>query len=171
MPTEYAYKKVTLKAYINKIIIFYKDKKIAEHVRNFAKYQESYNYQHYLPILSQKSRALEQARPLQSLKLPKEFDRLQRVLEKRYEGTKGRREYIKILELLKQYTVPEIKLAIKETFKIGAINVDTIKQILYQKKEVRIKIFDKESFSGIPMPTVYPPSLDRYNDLLKNDTI
>jgi hypothetical protein len=37
---------------------------------------------HYLPILSQKSRALDQAKPLQDLNLPKEFEKLRNALEK-----------------------------------------------------------------------------------------
>lgn len=171
VPTEYAYKKLILKAYINKIFIFYKDKKIAEHIRSFNKYEEVYNYQHYLPILSQKSKALDQARPLQDVSLPKEFEKLKKVLEKRYEGTKGKREYIRVLELLKQHTESEIKSAIKKAFIIGAINVDSIKQILYQKKDVKIGILDKESLSSIPITKVYSPSLEKYNDLIKNNKI
>jgi len=171
VPTEYAYKKLTLKIYVNKISIFYKEKKVAEHNRSFGKYEEIYNYQHYLPILSQKSNALDQARPLKDVSLPQEFEKLKKVLEKRYEGTKGKREYIKVLELLKHHSETEIKLAIKKAFIIGVINVDAIKQILYQKKDVKIEILDKEALSGIPITKVHSPSLDKYNDLIRSNKI
>ena len=73
-----------------------------------------------------------------------------------------------MLELLKQHTESEIKSAIKKAFIIGAINVDSIKQILYQKKDIKIGILDKEFLSGIPVTKVYSPSLEKYNDLIKS---
>jgi transposase len=169
VPTKYAYKNVTLKAYSEKIRIFYKDKEIAQHKRCFKRNEQSYDYLHYLPILSQKSRALDQAKPLQDLNLPKEFEKLRNALEKKYEGSKGKREYIKILELLSYHSQDEIKSAITESFQIGVINVDSIKQILHHKKDVKIESLDKEILADIPVVTVHAPSLEQYNSFLKNN--
>lgn len=124
---------------------------------------------HYLPILSQKSRALDQAKPLQDLNLPKEFEKLRNALEKKYEGSKGKREYIKILELLCYHSQDEIKSAIAESFKIGVINVDSIKQILHHKKDVKVESLDKEILADIPAAIVHAPSLEQYNSFLKNN--
>ena len=168
VPTQYAYKDVTLKAYYNKVLIFYKEREIAGHIRCFGKHEQSYNYLHYLPILSQKSKALDQAKPLQDLKLPEEFERLRRFLEKRYEGTKGRREYIKILELLTHHSKEELKWAISKVFITGAINIDAIKQVLHQKREVVIKSLDKNKLTDIPTAVVHPPSLKQYDKILIN---
>lgn len=71
---------------------------------------------------------------MQDLNLPKEFEKLRNALEKKYEGSKGKREYIKILELLSHHSQDDIKSAIAESFKIGVINVDSIKQILHHKR-------------------------------------
>ena len=169
VPTKYAYKNVTLKAYSEKIRIFYKDKEIAQHKRSFRRNEQNYDYLHYLPILSQKSRALDQAKPLQDLNLPKEFEKLRNTLEKKYEGSKGKREYIKILELLGHHSQDDIKSAIAESFKIGVINVDSIKQILHHKKDVKIESLDKEILVDIPVVTVHAPSLEQYNSFLKNN--
>ena len=168
VPTKYAYKNVTVKAYSNKVAIYYKDTEIAEHSRYFGRGEQSYNYLHYLSILSQKSKALDQAKPLQELKLPKEFERLRHILEERYEGSKGRREYIKILELLNCHGKEDIKQAINQAFITGAISVDSIKQILYREKDVVIKSLDKEMILDIPEVMVQPPSLKQYDDLLMN---
>lgn len=168
VPTKYAYKDVTLKAHYNKVVIFYKDREIAEHLRCFGRYEQSYNYLHYLPILSQKSKALDQARPLQDLKLPEEFERLRNFLEERYEGSKGIREYIKILELLSHHSKDEIKWAITKVFTIGAIDIDSIKQTLHQKGEVAIKSLDKNILTDIPMAVVHPPALEKYDRMLIN---
>jgi transposase len=169
VPTNYAYKNVTLKAYSEKIRIFYKDKEIAQHKRSFKRNEQNYDYLHYLPILSQKSRALDQAKPLQDLNLPKEFEKLRNALENKYEGSKGKREYIKILELLGHHSQDDIKSAIAESFKIGVINVDSIKQIIHHKRDVKIESLDKEILVDIPVVTVHAPSLEQYNSFLKNN--
>ena len=154
VPTEYAYKDVILKVYCNKLKVFYKTRKIAEHERCYGTYEQNYDYLHYLPLLLRKSRALDQAAPLQSLQLSPAFERLRNALEERYEGSKGKREYIKILELLGQHTKSEVNNAIKEAFRIGAISVDSVKQIIHRNKDTEPRAINQAMLVGIPTPTV-----------------
>jgi mRNA-degrading endonuclease toxin of MazEF toxin-antitoxin module len=53
--------------------------------------------------------------------------------------------------------------------KIGVINVDSIKQILHHKKDVKVESLDKEILTDIPAAIVHAPSLEQYNSFLKNN--
>ena len=168
VPSQYAYRDIILKASVEKIRIFYKDKEIATHKRCFERHTQIFDYQHYLPVLSQKSRALDNFAPIQNMVLPKEFERLRKALEKRYDGSKGKREYIKILELLKNNSKAEVSKAIKKSFEIGVIHIDSIKQILYQKEDFKVKEVIKINLDKNLMIEVSAPSLKKYDQLCGN---
>ena len=51
---------------------------------------------HYLPLLEQKTAALDQAAPLQGWELPEEYRTLRRLLEARM-GRRGKREFVQVL--------------------------------------------------------------------------
>ena len=154
VPVKYAYKDVTVKCYSQRLEVFAKNEKVAEHKRLFGRNDSSYNYQHYLPLLMKKSGALDQALPMQELDLGQEFERLKKYFEGIYEGNKGKREYIKILELLKMYKAKDVEEAIKESFTIGVITVDGIKQILYGRDDQIIKPLDQEVMQEIDIKDI-----------------
>lgn len=72
VPCRYCGKSTTLKAYPNHIEIWIAGNIVAEHKRIFGRKEESLDMQHYLPILSQKGRAIRFARPVQKA-VPYEF--------------------------------------------------------------------------------------------------
>ena len=52
---------------------------------------------------------------------------------------------------------------------IPLINVDSIKQIIHHKRDVKIESLDKEILVDMPVVTVHAPSLEQYNSFLKNN--
>ena len=62
-----------------------------------------YDPVHYLPLLEQKTGALDQAAPLQGWELPEEFGTLRRLLESQM-GRRGKREYVQVLRLLETFS-------------------------------------------------------------------
>ena len=166
VPVTYAYKNVTFKAYHDKVVIFYKHKEIANHERLYTRYDQSYNYLHYLPVLLKKTKALDQARSMQNLGLPEEFTRLRGVLEQRHkESYKGKREYIEVLQLLSYYSEKEVGQAIKEAFNYGIVTIDTIKQNLLKGKDIVINPLHTAIPETLNIP-VQAPCLNQYNLLL-----
>lgn len=72
VPCRYSGKNTTLKAYPNHIEVWISGSMAARHERLFGRKEESLDLQHYLPILTQKGRAIRYARPVQN-SVPSEF--------------------------------------------------------------------------------------------------
>ena len=71
---------------------------IAHHHRSYQRDDFVFDPVHYLPLLEQKTAALDQAAPLQGWDLPEEFAALRRLLESRM-GRRGKREFVQMLRL------------------------------------------------------------------------
>ena len=72
VPCKYRGKATTVKGFPNHIEVWADSKMIARHDRLFGSKEESLDLRHYLPILSQKGRAIRYARPVQRV-VPVEF--------------------------------------------------------------------------------------------------
>ena len=75
---------------------------------------------HYLALLERKTGALEQAAPLEGWQLPEEFVHLRRLLQTRM-GKAGSREYIQVLRLLEDFRLEEVRAAVGDAMRLGAI--------------------------------------------------
>lgn len=78
------------------------------HARSHGPGEFIYDPLHYLALLEQKPRALDQAAPLQDWVLPEAFDRLRRVLEARMER-RGRKEYIQVFRFFGGYVCMQLE--------------------------------------------------------------
>ena len=105
-------------------------------MRSYGREEFIYNPLHYLALLAQKPRALDQAAPLQDWVLPETFDRLRRLLEVRMER-RGRKEYIQILRLLENFSMAQVEQAIKQAIGLGAVGFDAIKHLILRAIEQR----------------------------------
>ena len=72
VPCKYRGKVTTAKGYPNHVEVWAEGKMIARHDRLFGSKEESLDLRHYLPILSQKGRAIRYAKPVQRI-VPVEF--------------------------------------------------------------------------------------------------
>jgi len=72
VPCKYRGKATTVKGYPNRVEVWLEGKMIARHDRLFGSKEESLDLRHYLPILSQKGRAIRYAKPVQRI-VPVEF--------------------------------------------------------------------------------------------------
>lgn len=72
VPVKYCGCEVSVKGYADRVSVFCKSEKIAEHDRCYGKKQSIYSLNHYLPLLERKGRAVFQARPVRDT-LPEEF--------------------------------------------------------------------------------------------------
>ena len=84
---------------------------------------------HYLALLERKTGALEQAAPLEGWQLPEEFVHLRRLLQTRM-GKAGSREYIQVLRLLEDFRLEEVRAAVGDAMRLGAICFDAVKHLL-----------------------------------------
>ena len=78
VPSDQAYKQLTLKAYPFQIVIQHGDDILGSHPRSYQQHQEIVNWLDYLPLLAQRPAAFEHAHPVGSAANPPASPRLQR---------------------------------------------------------------------------------------------
>jgi transposase len=134
VPVAYAYREVTVKAYVERVEICHKDALIACHPRCYEKNEFVFDPLHYLPLLESKPGALDGARPFTSWVLPPCFDTLRRYLEART-GVAGKREYVLVLQLLRDCGIPEVGAAIEKAFEYNCVTFEAIKMLVFSSRE------------------------------------
>ena len=87
---------------MDRVVISWGSEVIARHHRSYEKDDFVYDPVHYLPLLEQKTAALDQAAPLKGWDLPEEFATLRRLLESRM-GRRGKREFVQVLRLFEHF--------------------------------------------------------------------
>jgi hypothetical protein len=83
VPTQYGHRQVLVKAYVHQVVIACGSDVIARHERSYEREAVVFDPLHYLALLEQKTRALDQAAPLVDWHLPECFAQLRRLLEAR----------------------------------------------------------------------------------------
>lgn len=99
VPTRYGHQEVVAKGYVERVEIACRGETIATHTRSYDKADFVYNPLHYLALLEHKTKALDQAAPLDGWQLAESIHRLRRLMEARM-GNGGRREFIQVLRLM-----------------------------------------------------------------------
>ena len=93
--TEYGHRQVWVKGYVHEVVIACGSEVIARHQRSYEREAVIFDPLHYLALLEQKTRALDQAAPLAGWQLPECFAQLRRLLEARLKKH-GSREYVQV---------------------------------------------------------------------------
>jgi hypothetical protein len=91
VPTRHGHLQVLVRGYVHEVTIACGSEVIAKHPRSYERETVVYDPLHYLELLEQKTRALDQAAPLQGWQLPACFATLRRLLEARLKH--GGREF------------------------------------------------------------------------------
>ncbi|SDH60692.1 Transposase [Halanaerobium congolense] len=115
VPTEYVGKRLQARLYPFEIRLVYNDKVVAVHDRLFGKNKEILNPYHFLSLLWKKARGYDQAKVIQDWKLPEIYTEYHRLIQAHLGSkSKGTREFIDILRLTEEYSVPTIARILKE---------------------------------------------------------
>ena len=107
VPVAYGHMEVLVRGYVDRVVISCGAEVIARHSRSYHRDDYVFNPIHYLPLLEQKTGALDQAAPLAGWELPEEFETLRRLLESRM-GRRGKREYVQVLRLMENFRKEEV---------------------------------------------------------------
>ena len=138
---------------------------IASHPRSYERDDFVYNPIHYLPLLERKPGALDQAAPLQSWELPEDFGTLRRLLESRM-GRRGKREFVQVLRLLETFSQQEVRSALKDALRLGALSFDAVKHLVLCRLEGRPPRLDLELYPYLLRVRVNTTSARDYMPLL-----
>ncbi len=170
VPTEYGHRDVLVKGYVHEVVIVCGSQVIARHRRSYQREDMVFDPLHYLALLEQKARALDQAAPLVGWELPECFARLRRLLEARLKKN-GRREYVQVLRLLETFSLPEVERAIEDAMHLGTIGFDAVKHLLLCRIERRPPRLDLENYPHLPLAEVQTTQAADYMTLLSGSPL
>jgi hypothetical protein len=153
VPTRYGHQEVLAKGYVDRVEIACRGETVATHARSYDTADFVYNPVHYLALLEHKSKALDQAAPLDGWQLGECIHRLQRLLEARM-GNPGRREFIQVLRLMEDFHQHQVEQAVTEALRLGAISFDAVKMLLLARLENRPARLDLTFYPYLPAATV-----------------
>jgi len=172
VPVEYAYQGMTLKAYVHQVKICHKDEVIAVHRRCYSKDEFIFEPLHYLPLLERKPGALDGALPFTDWQLPRCFDTLRRYLEAR-NGNPGKREYILILQLLRNYGISEVRRAVERAFEYNAVNFESIKMLIMSGRDKSFEAvrLSEARLQGLPRVNIDEVDTSCYQALMAGERL
>lgn len=153
VPTRYGHHEVLAKGYVDRVEISCHGETIAVHARSYDTADFIYNPLHYLALLEHKSKALDQAAPLDNWHLAECIHRLRRLMEARM-GNAGRREFIQVLRLMENFHQHQVERAVAEALRLGAISFDAVKMLLLASLENRPARLDLTFYPYLPSATV-----------------
>ena len=164
-PVAYGHRDVLVKGYVDRVVISCGFEVIARHHRSYQRDDFVFDPVHYLPLLEQKTGALDQAAPLQGWDLPEEFATLRRLLESRM-GRRGKRESVQVLRLLENFSLEEVQSAVKDALRLGALSFDAVKHLVLCRLEGRPPRLDLDLYPYLPRVSVNTTSVGDYMTLL-----
>ena len=167
VPTRYGHQDVLAKGYVDRVEIACRGETIATHVRSYGTAEFVFEPLHYLALLEHKSRALDQAAPLEGWRLAECIHRLRRLMEARM-GNSGRREFIQVLRLMENFHQHQVEEAVTQALKLGAVSFDAVKMLLLAKLENRPVRLDLTFYPYLPAATVAATDPRAYLGLTAN---
>ena len=165
VPTQYGHRQVWVKGYVHDVAIACASEVIARHQRSYERETVVFDPLHYLALLEQKTRALDQAAPLAGWQLPECFAHLRRLLEARLKKH-GSREYVQVLRLLETFALAEVTHAIEDALRLGTISFDAVRHLLLCRIERRPPRLDMQNYPHLPPAQVHTTQAADYMALL-----
>ena len=164
-PVAYGHRDVQVKGYVDRVVISCGSEVIARHHRSYQRDDFVFDPVHYLPLLEQKTGAMDQAAPLHGWDLPEEFATLRRLLESRM-GRRGKREFVQVLRLFEHFSPGEVHAAVRDALRLGALSFDAVKHLVLCRMEGRPPRLDLELYPYLPQVRVSITSAGDYMTLL-----
>jgi transposase len=155
VPTEYGHRQVWVKGYVHEVVIACGSEIIARHARSYERETVVFDPLHYLALLEQKTRALDQAAPLAGWQFLECFAQLRRLLEARLKKH-GSREYVQVLRLMENFAVEEVTYAVEQALRLGTISFDAVRHLLLCRIERRPPRLDMDNYPHLPLARCTP---------------
>lgn len=162
-PQEYVGKIVTIKAFVFILKITCHDKVIAEHRRIYSRNEEVLDPFHYLRALERKPGAFDRATPIVRWTLPPAYEVYRQRLKQIREGSRGIKEYIRILMLLKDHPTDDVTTAVEKALSCDIYSYDGVVNFLDQIHQVEME----PACLRVNSPPVTPNKVDQFDLLLR----
>ena len=162
VPAEYAFSRVTVKAYPDRICIYSGEDLIARHNRSYDRQQDFEHPDHPKPLLAQRRKAADQKLKVRFLALSNRAQDYYREMENR--RMNPFHHLRKIVALSEIYGVDSVARAMEDAFVFQAFSCEYIANLLEQRKRLlpepgALHLTRREDLLDI---TIAPPDMDIY---------
>jgi transposase len=172
VPRPFAYQIVTVKGYVDRVVIVAAGQVIATHLRSLLRNQLILEPTHYLATLGRKPGALDHAPVFRDWKLPACFATLRAELERLHGSLAGARRFVRVLQLLGEHPLDRVQRAI-EACQLDHLN--SAEAVIERTRSFATIEATKGRESSpaadsFPAPSVHVPlpDLSRFNQLLND---
>lgn len=165
VPVKFAHRQITVVATVDEVRLVFENRLIARHTRHWGREQFLFEPIHYLALLERKPGGFDHARPLADWQLPECFATLRRRQEREPDGL-GTREFIRVLRLLEQATIPELADAVDYALDIDITDADSIRVILQYRRESPVAMFSLDGRPHLKVVNVDVTDPTAYQSLL-----
>jgi hypothetical protein len=170
VPRPWAFRPVTVKGYVDRVVVVAGGRAVAEHPRCYGHSQQVLDPVHFLATLGRRPAALDHAPVYRDWQPAAALAALRRELEAKYGAPGGTRQFIRVLQLLGEHPQSRIERAIAACRAGHAVSAEAIVQrtrALAAAEAGKASEIDPScANSTLPRVSVPPPDLSRFNRLL-----
>ena len=173
VPRPWAFRAVTVKGYVDRVVVTAGGRVIAEHPRCYDRSVQVLDPVHYRATLERRPAALDHAPVYRDWEPTAALAGLRRALEGKHGTPGGTRQFIRVLQLLAEHPQSRVERAIEACRAGHALTAEAIVQrtrALAAAEAGRSPAIDHSfEIANIPLVSVPPPDLSRFNRLLGGD--
>jgi hypothetical protein len=170
VPTDQAYRALTLKAYPFRVEVLHGEAVIARHPRCYGRGQDVLDPLHYLPLLEQRPGAFQHAKPIRRWRAewPPVYEELLTHLTAKSQAGQGFREFVRILSLHREHPAEQVEQAIRLALQCGCAHLDGVTLCLHhlQHPAQALPVLDLSHQPQLVGIGTQPLDLGRYDQLL-----
>ena len=169
VPRRYAFEMVTVKGYVDRVVIVAKGQIVASHLRCLRKQEMILDPIHYLATLGRKPGALDHSAVFRDWKLPACFTDMRAELERIHGAMSGSRRFVQVLQLLGEHPMSRVSQAIEACLGDHLPSAEAVIQrtrslaAIEATKRVTTTPSDEPAAPRVDVPF---PDLNRFDQLL-----
>ncbi len=166
VPSELAFGELTLKAYVEQIVLQTTQREVARHPRCYARGEQILDPLHYLRALTRRPAALDHAAVFRDWRLPAVFAQLRSYLEQTHGPIGGRKQYTAVLALLMDHPLARVVQAIEQCLPLGtpeAVSIRSRAEIFARTEARHLAAAARQAGTAVDVPQ---PDLRQFDRLL-----
>jgi len=172
VPRRYAFEMVTVKGYVDRVVVVAHGQVVATHERSPEKHKMILDPIHFLAALGRKPGALDHAPVFRDWKLPACFSVMRAELERSHGSMSGSRRFVRVLQLLGEHPMTRVAEAIEACLCEHLPSAEAVIQrtrtlaaIEATKRPAAASPLDEPVAPRVEVPL---PDLNRFNQLLSS---
>jgi transposase len=170
VPRAFAFQMVTVKGYVDRVVITAAGQVVATHPRCFRKHEMVLEPIHYLAALGRKPGALDHAPVFRDWKLPACFAEFRTELERLHGTMRGSRRFVLVLQLLGEHSMSRVSRAIEACQRDHLWSAEAVVQRTRSLAAIEATTRDsptpRTDTPSLPQVHVPRPDLSRFDQLL-----